>query len=349
MKLTIKDRDYTQAIQEGTLVLQYYGALRSSFRVTLQFDSLPQTLPRAGEEILITEGNELLWGGIGVETEQICRSATAFSLEIRGQGYEQILQRYCMPGFTLALQNPSDAVDTVFDNYLNPVDGLIMGSRAPGINQAKEYSFPPTKASRVFDLLAAENGFVWWVDKNKVFHLQDKIPTPPQGKSIDLNNQAHDRLTDLQTFVYRESTAEYKNIQYLYNRDIRLEGAYQHLERYQEMADRYGSGEYGASAENTVVQDQGAAQAVAEQMMANSPGLGEIEFTTDDDGFLLGQFIPVTAPVCGMEEETWFCVTQVKALWFYDKFRYTVTARKSDGNSLALASWETALAQATAK
>ncbi len=349
MTLTIGGIDRTHAIEEGSLVLRYYGALRSAFQVTLQFDTRPLTLPRAGEEIKITEGSETVWGGIAVETQQICRSATSFSLSVRGQGYEQILQRYCMPGFTLARQNPSDAVDTAFHNYLNPADGLTMGSRAGGISETKVYTFPPAKASWVFDRLAEENGFVWWVDKEKSFHLQPKIPTPPQRKSIDLTETQSDRLKDLQTLVYRESTAEYKNTQYLYNKADGITGQYQHLDRLREMANRYGSGQYGAAAENTVVKTLSAAQSVARQMISNSPGLGEIEFTTDDSTFALGQFIPVIAPVCGIDSEEWFCVTQVKAVYFYNQFRYTVTARRSDGDSIALTSWEAVLANATAK
>ncbi len=344
MTLTIGGFDHTEALQEGTLTIRQYGALRSSFRATLHFSAIPMHFPGAGQEILVKENGTTVWGGILVETEEICHSTKSFTIHLRGQGYEQILQRYCLPGFELAPQNPSDALNTVFTRFINPADGLKLGTREIGITKTREYRFYPSKASLIFDRLAAENGFVWWIDKTKTIHLRSRIPQTDQSLCIDLTGKKSNRLEDVQTLVYRSSTADYKNLQYVYNRTGDVQGNYIHTDRLLTMSRRYGSGEYGAAAESTVVTNQTDAQTVARQMIANSCGMGEIEFTTDNETFAIGQILKVTAPVCGIGSETKFCITEVRAVYFYDRFRYTVTARETDSGALAAASWEAVLA-----
>ncbi len=336
--------DHTAALQEGTLVIRHYGALRSTFRATLFFRKIPSQIPKAGQEILVSEDGALLWGGILVETEQVCHSTQSCSITLRGQGYEQILQRYCLPGIVLSHQTPSQAVQYLFQNYLNPADNLILGEVEPGISQTFPYTFFPAKASSVLDRLAKENGFVWWVDKNKTFYMKSKIPQWSQTLSIDLTQTEPNRINDLQTFVYRESTADYKNIQRIYNRANGVEGAYLHVDRLREMGQRYGGGEYGGAAANSAVTHQDEAKAVGGQMMESSPGLGEIEFTTDLSGFAPGQVLGVTAPVCGMETKRYFCITEIRAVYFFDRFRYTVTAKQTDSGPLATTCWEAILA-----
>ncbi len=345
MNLMIGNFDFTDCLQDGSLVLRYYGAMRSSMQATLYFSTRPRSFPQAGKEIVLEEEGVRIWGGIAVETEQICHSTSGFTLHLRGQGYEQILQRYCTPEINLVAQTPSDAVDTIFDHFLDPSDQLIMGTRATGIAQARPYHFFPGKAAAIFDSLAAENGYVWWIDKDKHFHLQPRIPIPPAEKSIDLTRQRLDCLEDIQTLTYRENTAEFKTVQYVYNRTDNVVGSYRFWDRQSPMIERYGGGSYGASTENTVVESREAAAAVAKQIMNTSPGMGEIEFTTDENTFSLGQFVPVIAPVCGIDEEKTFCITQIRAVYFCNKFRYTITARHADSTGASLASWESTLAR----
>lgn len=343
MILTIGGFIHTDALEEGSLVIRHYGALRSSFKATLNFSKIPLHFPKVGQEILIVENETILWGGILVELEEVCHSTRSFTLTLRGQGYEQILQRYCLPSLELGENTPSDTAKYIFQTYLNPADSLTLGTVDTGLTKKYAYTFYPAKASSVFDRLAGENGFVWWVDKTKTFHMQANLPQAQQSLSLDLTGKAENRLEDLQTLVYRASTADYKNLQYVYNRATNISGYEFDVEGLQDMCGRYGSGEYGASAANSVITDQTDAQTVARQMLARSPGMGEIEFATDSDAFVLGQTVGVTAPVCGLESETLFCVTEIRAVYFYNRFRYTVTARQTDYAALA-SSWEEVLA-----
>ncbi|MBO5248613.1 MAG: hypothetical protein J6B54_04920 [Clostridia bacterium] len=347
MTLTIGGFTHTEALQEGSLVIRSYGALRSSFRATLSFSTVPRFLPKVGQEILLSEDDTLIWGGILVEVEQVCHSTKSFTMTLRGQGYEQILQRFCLPAIYLPGFTPSRAVETIFRTYLNPEDGLTLGIVEEGLTKSCSYVFYPAKASSVFDRLANENGFVWWVDKEKLFHMRALLPRIEADLCIDLTEKKDNRLKDIQTFVYRSSTADYRNVQYVYNRGLDVIGNYIHVDRLMEMSERYGSGAYGASSESTAVTHQTEAQSVGEQILAGSCGEGEIEFTTDSDKFSLGQMVGVTAPVCGIETETQFCVTEIRAVYFLNRFRYTVTAKQTDTGPLSIASWERVLAGGT--
>ena len=114
MKLTIGDVDHTKALQEGTLVLRQYGTLRSNVRATLNFQEIPANFPKAGQEIILWEDESIVWGGIVVETEEVCHSTQSFTITLRGQGYEQILQRYELPGMKLSAMPPSQAAEHIF-------------------------------------------------------------------------------------------------------------------------------------------------------------------------------------------------------------------------------------------
>ncbi len=344
IKLTIGSIDHTSALQEGTLVIRQYDTLRSSFRATLFFGETPRNLPKAGQEILVTENDDLLWGGILVETEQVCHSPQSFTMTLRGQGYEQILQRYCLPGITVNQMTPSQAVRWIFQNYLNPQDQLVLGEVEEGQSPHYTYTFSPAKASSVFDRLAKENGFVWWIDKNKTFYMKAHIPHVENRFVIDLKTSQSNGLMDIQTLVFRQSTADFKNTQFVYNRNNGVEGVSRDSERLQELANRYGGGEYGGAATNSAVVNQNQANLVAYEILNSSPGLGEIEFTTDQSGFYPGQNISVVAPVCGIKEARYFCITEINAVYFYNRFRYTVTAKETGGSALSTSRWEAMLA-----
>lgn len=342
--LTIGGICHTDALEEGSLVIRHYGALRSSFRATLHYNSIPADFPKVGQEIQIMENETLLWGGILVEAEQVCHSTQSFTISLRGQGYEQILQRYCLPGIILPKMYPSEATHYIFSTYLAPEDGLEIGSIDVGLKLKAPYRFYPAKASSIFNHLAKENGFVWWVDQNKRFYMKSQLPQFDQTYCIDLTNQKSNRLQDIQTLVYRSSTAEYKNIQYVYNKDLNIEGSFSNPNLVATMAERYGSGQYGTSASNSVVTTADEATSVAMQMLSGDPGLGEIEFTTDNNEFSLGQVINVTAPVCDIQTEKQFYITEIRAVYFYNRFRYTITAREAATGPLSTTSWEKILA-----
>lgn len=344
IELTVGNVTRTQALVEGSLQLWQYGDLRSSLRATLHYETVPLNFPKAGQEILLWEDETLLWGGILVETEQECHSTRSFTMTLRGQGYEQILQRYCLPKIQLDPCTPSEAVRQIFQNHLNPMDGLSLGEVDEGLSQQFAYSFDPVKASSVFDRLAKDNGYVWWIDKNKIFHMKALLPQKEPSVCIDLTNKKENRLQDLQTLVCRSSTAGYKNMQYVYNRATGAVGKYIHPDRLSEMTGRFGGGMYGSSASNSAVVNQAQANAVAEQILRGNPGLTELEFTTDSDVFLPGQILQVTAPVCGIKEERSFCITEIRAVYFYNRFRYTVTARETDFGPLTTGAWEAILA-----
>ncbi len=344
IKLTIGNVTRTSALKEGSLQLWQYGDLRSSLRATLHYDTVPMNFPKVGQEILLWEDETLLWGGILVETEQECHSTKSFTMSLRGQGYEQILQRYCLPKIQLNSCTPSEAVRQIFQNYLNPMDGLSLGTVDVGLSQQFAYSFEPGKASEIFDRLAKENGFVWWIDKNKTFRMEALLPQKEPSVCIDLTNKKENRLQDLQTLVCRASTAGYKNMQYVYNRATGAEGKHIHPERLSEMTGRFGGGMYGAAASNSAVINQAQANAVAKQILRGNPGLTELEFTTDSNVFAPGQILQVTAPVCGLKNERSFYVTEIRAVYFYNRFRYTVTARETDSGPLTTGAWEAILA-----
>lgn len=343
MILTIGGVNHTDVLEEGSLVLRQYGTLRSRLQAKLNYPEIPVNFPKAGQEIILWDGDSILWGGIVVETEQVCHSTQSFSMTLRGQGYEQIMQRYELPWIKLEM-NPSQAAEYIFDTYLNPDDGLIKGRIDAGILEENSYNFYPATASSVFDRLAQDNGFVWWVDKDKKFYMAPKIPKTNPSKIIDLTRKNTKRLDDIQTLVYRESTAGYKNEQCVYNPSEDIEGKHLHVSRMADMAMRYGSGEYGASARNDAVVNQSDAQAVAERILQKSPGLGEIEFTTDFANFVPGQMLGVIAPVCGIDQEKTFCITEIRAVYFYNRFRYRITATETDSDTLAIKAWESVLA-----
>ncbi len=342
--LTVGGNPHTGALEDGTLSIRHYGALRSSFRATLHYNAIPEQLPKVGQEILLSEDETLLWGGILVEAEQICHSTESFTMTLRGQGYEQILQRYCLPGIALEELSPSEAAKYIFNTYLDPKDQLLLGTVEEGLTQRFPYRFYPAKASSVFDYLAKENGFVWWIDKTKTFQMKSALPKVEEALCIDLTGRKPNRLEDLQTFLYRSSTAECKNTQYIYNKQTGVEGVSTKPLLVREMSGRFGSGQYGASATNSVVTNEEEAQRVAQQILSANPGLGEIEFTTDSDVFVPGQVIDVIAPVCGINRETLFCITEIRAVYFYNRFRYTITARETDAEPLSTTAWETILA-----
>lgn len=344
MTLTIGGYDHTSSLREGSLVIRHYGSLRSSFAATLFFESIPRNIPEVGEEILVQENGITVWGGILIEINAECHSPEIATFTLRGQGYEQILQRYCFPGIELGEMTPTEAATHIFNHYINPADGLTLGRISPGLNKKNEYVFYPGKASSVFNFLAAENGFHWWVDKTKTFYMQAHLPSTERSVDIDLTGKKNSRLKDIQTFVYRASTAEYKNIQYAFNKASHIEGNYHNIEGISQMANRYGGGEYGASASSSIIYSIGDAQEVAQQLLAGSPGTGEIEFTTDSDLFVPGQLISVTAPICGIETEQLFCVAEIRSVYFYNRFRYTVTAKETYSGSLSATSWESILA-----
>ncbi len=346
--LMIGGTSHTNALEDGTLSIRFYGALRSSFRATLHYNEIPERLPKVGQEILLSENETLLWGGILVEAEQICHSTESFTMTLRGQGYEQILQRYCLPGIELEELSPSEATKLIFNTYLDPKDQLQLGTVEDGLTQKFPYRFYPAKASSVFDHLAKENGFVWWIDKSKTFHMASALPRVEEALCIDLTQRKPNRLEDVQTFIYRSSTAECKNVQYVYNKLTNVEGVSTKPLLALEMSYRFGSGQYGASAINSVVTNEEEAETVARQMLSANPGLGEIEFSTDSDAFVPGQIIDVIAPVCGIKTEVLFCITEIRAVYFYNRFRYTVTARETDADPLSTTAWETILAKGSA-
>ena len=345
MKLTFGGYDHTEHLEQGSLILRHYGALRSSMKATLLLSASIPHLPAVGEEIQITENDEVLWGGILVESEWECYDQDRARVALRGQGYEQILQRYCFPAISTGEMTPSATAQYLFETYLHPQDGLCLGEIDEGITTKNAYTFYPAKAASVFDFLAGENGYRWWVDREKKFHMKRTLPRAALTLSVDLTEQDENRISDLQTFVFRDSTAGYRNMQYAYNKSGNVDGIARADTEILTMQSRYGSGEYGAATYSSVIYSEQDAQRIAAQVLSESPGTGEVEFTTDDGRFSVGQVIGVCAPICGIRELTNYSVTEIRAVYFYDRFRYTVTARKTDAGALSVPTWEEALAQ----
>lgn len=345
MKLTLGGYDHTAQLEQGSLILRHYGALRSSVRATVHLSDPNDHIPAVGEEILITEDDVLIWGGILTETESECFDAERACLRLRGQGYEQILQRYCFPAVNTDEMTPSATARYLFETYLNPQDGLSLGEIDEGIATKNAYTFYPAKAASVFDFLAGENGYRWWVDREKKFHMKRTLPRTALTLSVDLTEQDENRISDLQTFLCRNATAGYRNVQYAYNKSGNVDGSARTDAGVLTMMSRYGSGEYGAATYSSVIYSEDNARQIAAQVLSESPGTGEVEFTTDDERFSVGQVIGVCAPICGIKELTNYSVTEIRAVYFYDRFRFTVTARETDAGALSVPTWEEALAQ----
>lgn len=344
--LNIGGTDYTSCISDGTLTIRKFGVLRSSFSVKLTLKE-PRSVPKVGEEIVLSRREQVLWGGILIEAEMECHSPQLASVTLRGQGYEQILQRYCLPRIVLDEMTPTDAATLIFHEYIPPEDGLSVGIIDPGPGMSNAYDFYPAKASSVFDYLAKENGYFWWVDANKKFYMRGILPLSSSEISIDLTEKDPNRLTDLQTLILRESTAGYRNVQYAYNKHNYAYYKSFHVEELGRMRNRYGSGQYGAATNSSLIQTQADALVLAEQMLSAAPGTDEIEFTTDDGSFVLGQVFSVTAPVCGIKEPQYFVVSETKAVYFAGAFRYTVIAAARTSDSPVSLQWERSLAAKT--
>ena len=344
MTLTIGGIDHTAHLLEGSLFLRKYGAMRSSFGATLYFNTMPEGMPKVGQEIQVSHKGSVIWGGILVETEGECHSPTAATLQLRGQGYEHLLQRFCLPVIELGEMTPGDAAIHILNNYFPSTDGLTLGTVDPGPGLSNAYTFYPAKASSVFDFLAAENGYHWWVDENKTFHMRGILPNTEASVTIDLTEQDENRLKDLQTLTFTQSVAGFRNVQYAYNKSTLVSGKAMHLARTAEMMQRYGSGQYGAATASSAIGSVDDALFLAEQAVSAAPGTDEITFTTDADFFSPGQILSVTAPICGIEKAKDFCVSEIRGVYLPGRFRYTVTAKQS-ANALSETGWETILAK----
>ncbi len=344
MMLTIGGHDHTSALKDGTLTLRHYGALRSTFSAVLFFSDIPLFFPLVGQEIKIYENDAVLWGGILIEAEAEFHSPKSATVSLRGQGYEQILHRYCLPSIELTSMTPSNAATYIFNTYLHPDDELILGTVDEGLSAENEYSFYPAKASSVFDYLAGENGYRWWVDSNKNFNMRAFLPQKSGLVTLDLTEEDPYHLNDLQTLVYRASTSGYRNVQYAFNKTRNLDGNSREDSEVLKMRKRYGSGEYGAASSSSVIYTQTDGQQIAKRILSANPETGELELTTDCDTFSLGQVFTVKIPFCGIETAQNFCVTEIRSVYFIDRFRYTVIAKETTGATLFSMDWQNTLA-----
>lgn len=344
MTLTVAGNDLTRYLREGSLVIRRYGALRSSFFATLHFSAVPETFPLVGEEITVSHNGAVIWGGILIETEGECSSTSSADISLRGEGYEHILQRFCLPALSIPEITPSNAAIFIFNNYIPQAEGLSLGTVDAGTSLKSPYQFHPAKASAVFDRLAGENGYRWWVDENKAFHMKKILPRTSATMDIDLTGQSSLRLRDLQTLTFFSSVAGYRNVQYVYNRTTNIAQRAINTAEIAKMEERYGSGRYGAATSGATVKTTDDAKALAEELLSTAQGTDEIRFTTDDPSFVPGKLIPVTAPLFGIRDRQTFCVTETKAVYFANRFRYTVTAKQATDNSGSDARWEQILA-----
>ena len=345
IRITVGNEDVTEHLSEGGFLLRRFGALRSTAELTLYFHQNPTCCPLAGMEITAYENEDFLWGGIVTSVEIDFHETEKATFRIRAQGYEQILNRLCLPGIEYEQTLPSAAVTHIIQNHIPVEDGLTVGTVERGWNSVGDYRFPPARASLVLDALAAENGHLWWVDKHKAFHMSSVLPFAEGLVSIDLTEQDEHRLTDLQTLTYRSSTAGYKNLQYAYNNTKVINGYAVDPTRVLKMKQRYGSGLYGGAMSSSLVASEQEGQAIAAQILQGIGDTDEIEFTTDEDAFRLGQVFPVFIPFCGHTQPESFCVTEIRQVYFYGKFRYTVLAKQTvPGAPLGAKSWEATLA-----
>lgn len=344
MKLTVRNLDCTDYLLEGTLTIRHYGTLRSSFSATLQI-SKRKAAPKVGEEILVKDsGGTLIWGGILVEVTVECHHYESITVHLRGQGYEHLLQRYCLPRIELTALKPSQAALVVFANYIPDEDGLTLGEFDTEESESRQYSFYPEKASSVLDYLTRECGAFWWIDKWKQFHVGRTLPLNGKEISIDLTEQEEGRLTDLQTMIFRSSTAGYRNVQYVFNRSKGVCSRAINGDETAIMRDRYGAGQYGAALSNSSVLTDGMAQQIASGILSSASGADEIEITTDAEEFSLGQAVPVTAPVCGILTPQIFYVSEISAVYFAGRFRYTVILGSNARAGRTVSDWEAVLA-----
>lgn len=344
MTLTVGELNYTEFLQEGTLAIRRYGTLRSSFSATLQISNR-RIAPRVGEEILVKDGNRgLIWGGILVEVTVECHHYESITVRLRGQGYEHLLQRFCLPRIELPALTPSQAVLTVFANYIPEEEGLSLGEFDTEASESRQYSLFPEKASSVLDFLTRECGAFWWIDGQKRFHVGRTLPESENEISIDLTEQDAGRLTDLQTLTFRSSTAGYRNVQYVFNRSEGICARDINAEETAIMRARYGSGQYGAALSNSSVLTEGSARQIASGILNSASGTDEIEITTDAEDFSLGQAVPVTAPVCGILTPKIFYVSEICAVYFADRFRYTVILGSNARAGRTTSDWEAVLA-----
>ena len=346
MTLTIGTMNYWNQIVDGTLTVRHYGALRSSFSATLNLSNT-RTPPLVGQEILLKDGETLIWGGILIECEMEFHSPVWATVKLRGQGYEHLIQKFCFPAAELPEMTPSQAAEHLFSTYYPATEGVTLGTVEGGTLQKNEYQFYPAKASSVFDYLAKENGFLWWVDKNKTFYMMEKIPQNAGTVCIDLTEEDTARLKDLQTFRFRASTAGFRNVLYAFNKTTNTAGWGWNSEYLTRMMQRYGSGQYGAATPSSVVYSTADGERLAGQILESVPGTDEVEFSTDSDAFSLGQILSVTAPLCGLKTARPFCVTEIRSVYFANRFRYTVTANETSGGSLSPNAWENTLAGRT--
>ena len=122
-----------------------------------------------GEEIIVKDGATFLFGGIIQESPKVRLAIDMYEYNIFATGYEQILS-----GRTVSIQSYSglagDLVTAVCTNWLittsDTSEGMTIGTISDGITLENFYQ-PIITIKRLFDILAKQCGFVWYITDEK--------------------------------------------------------------------------------------------------------------------------------------------------------------------------------------
>lgn len=321
MVLKIGNTEYTNYLKDSSLTIRKYEAGKSAFEAELDWDDDRTALPLVGEEITVDQNGTRMWGGILTETEIQCCSDRKGRFLLRGKGYEQILERLCLASKTFSQVSPTEAVQSILSG-IGSEEGISVQSIESSAEK-KDYYFHPEKAASILDFLAEECGMVWWIDREKRFHMAKQYTESSAYIPIDLTGMTAD-CVPIESFTFRSSVEHYRNMQRTYNKTNRICGLARNIEKIQQMSNRYGSGSYGSASYSSLIQTTATANTLAATMLSTAADTDEIEFTTNDGRFDLGISVPVKAPMCGIKTVKNFRVSETKAMWRGGAFRYTV-------------------------
>lgn len=336
MKITVHGVDISAFVLSENLLLDRYGANRSSLLFSLAvFSDSGETLPviAAGMEVQLYRGeNEVCWGGIVESVVIFKRSGRLQEIRVSCHGYEQILSRLAIEPFYAKSANVGRAAQVLFTKYLLP-EGL----KAPGENFSMsgtitEYASGKWKMLfRVFDELADLYGHCWWVDKQKNFFFRDVMPVTETGNRLLTEGKSTVSYTDL---VFRRKTGSYRNCQVASDRGM-VFGVAENAAEIAKMKQYGGTGKYYGIMESSHIESAAQAAGMAESLLQKADGMPEIvEFCSEDYCPVLFEILRVQGAEYGYPRLTRFFIARVQSRLSDGKWKHRILAERMTASTI---------------
>lgn len=335
---------YTEGLRDASLLIRQYSVNRSTFTASVTLRPQTGQVPRVGEEIVLTQDQTVVWGGILTECEIECFSPTLATATLRGQGYEHLLHRGFHPLVNYGDTTTMEFLDQFLSSFAVTNERMSIAEIRGIADYAENVRIFPERISTTLDTFTARNGAVWWVDSEKGIHVAPSVENGYAPYRIEIPCVAPNCLTDLQKLTFRGSVAGYVNTRYVYNEEEGVAGKGRNLTEIFKLSGRYGYGQYGTASQSKTASSQAECDEEASALLTKDAGTEEIEFSTDAPGFEIGQRMFVLAPICGIDETETFCITEVRTLLLAGKFTYTVIAKQAPNGIVTVPGWEAAFA-----